>query len=124
MMRKLLLAGAAILAGGTSAMAEEEGLPGAGAPGACLEWHEAMAAAKVQNPDAALVKVLDGAMARELIDVVNKLPPQSALDGDHAALLFAASEEQFLVVIGKGACARGLVALPAAVVARMLGEPV
>jgi hypothetical protein len=130
-MRKLLLAGAAILALGASASAENPGPqvaelpPGmAEAPNSCLEWPVAMAAAQVNNPDAALVKVLEGSLAQEFIEVVNQLPPASAFDGDHAALFFKAQADQFLVVIGAGGCANHVVELPAAIFARMVGQPV
>jgi hypothetical protein len=123
-MRSLLLAGAAILAIATAAGAEEQNIPGAVAPNACLEWPVAMVAAQANNPDAALLKELEGSLAQQLIDVVNKLPPQSQFDGDHAALFFKASADQFLVVIGKGECARNVVELPASIFARMVGQPV
>ena len=63
-------------------------------------------------------------LAQEFIDFVNKLPPESRFDGDHAALFFKASDDQFLVVIGKGGCARNVVELPAALFAHMVGQPV
>jgi hypothetical protein len=127
-MRKLLLAGAALLAATAAASAEEPAMPApppnAGEPNACLEWPMAMAAAQANNPDAALVKVLQGDLAHEFIEVVNKLPPASQFDGDQAALFFKASADQFLVVIGKGDCARTVVELPASIFARMVGQPV
>jgi hypothetical protein len=127
-MRKLLLAGAALLAATAAASADEPGMsaaaPSVAEPGACLEWPAAMAAARVNNPDAALVKVLEGDLAQEFIEVVNKLPPASQFDGDQAALFFKASADQFLVVIGKGDCARSVVELPASIFARMVGQPV
>ena len=127
-MRKLLLACAALLAATAVAGAEERDLaavaPNAAEPNACLEWPVAMVAAQVNNPDASLVKVMEGSMAQQFIEVVNKLPPASQFDGDHAALFFKASADQFLVVIGKGECARNVVELPASVFAHMVGQPV
>jgi hypothetical protein len=123
-MRRLLLAGAAILAATTAASAQEQNVPGAAEPNACLEWPVAMTAAQASNPDASLLKVLEGSLAQQFIDVVNQLPPASQFDGDHAALFFKASADQFLVVIGKGECARNVVELPAAIFARMVGQPV
>jgi hypothetical protein len=121
-MRKLLLlAGAAIFAmGATNASAEDP----AGNGNACLEWPVAMVAAQVNNPDAALVKVMEGSLAQEFIDVVNQLPPASEFGGDHAALFFKETADQFLVVIGEGGCARHVVELPAAIFAKMVGQPV
>jgi hypothetical protein len=119
-MGKFFLAGAAILALGGSAGADETPVPGK----ACLEWPVAMVAAQVNNPDAALVKVLEGSLAKQFIEVVNHVPPASDFGGDHAALFFKAHVEQFLVVIGEGNCARHVVELPAAIFARMVGEPV
>lgn len=123
-MRRLLLAGAAILAATTAASAEGGYVPGAAEPNACLEWPVAMDAAQKSNPDASLLKVLEGSLAQQFIDVVNKLPPESRFDGDHAALFFKASADQFLVVIGKGDCARNVVELPASIFAHMVGQPV
>jgi hypothetical protein len=121
-MRKLFLAGAAILAlGAAPAGADEEPAPGGQS---CLEWPVAMVAAQVNNPDAALVKVLEGNLAQEFIHVVNQLPPASAFDGDHAALFFKASADQFLVVIGEAGCANHVVELPASIFAQMVGQPV
>lgn len=123
-MRKLLLAGAALLAAaGTVANAEEQAFPGADG-NSCLEWPAAMAAARIHHPDASLVEIFDGLMALQLIEVVNKVPPQSAFDGDHAALFFKPDADQFLVVIGKGDCARTVVELPASIFAQMVGQPV
>src|SRR5689334_14125484 len=121
-MRKLLLASAAILAMGTGVVAEEP--TQAQAANACLEWPVAMVAAQVNNPDASLVKVMDGSMAAQFIQVVNQLPPASTFAGDHAALFFKANADQFLVVIGEGGCARHVVELPAAIFARMVGMAV
>jgi hypothetical protein len=123
-MRGLLLAGAAILAGMTAAGADEPDRSGAAKPEACLDWPVAMVAAQANNPDASLLKVLDGAPAQEFIGFVNKLPPESRFDGDHAALFFKSSDDQFLVVIGKGGCARNVVELPASLLAHMVGQPV
>lgn len=123
-MRRLLLAGAAILAGMTAAGADEPDRSEAAKPEACLDWPGAMVAAQANNPDASLLKVLDGALAQEFIDFVNKLPPESRFDGDHAALFFKSNDDQFLVVIGKGGCARNVVELPAALFAHMVGQPV
>lgn len=123
-MRKLFLAGAALLAAaGTVANAEEQHLPGGEARG-CLEWPAAMAAARIHHPDASLVEIFDGPMALQLIEVVNKVPPRSEFDGDQAALFFKPGADQFLVVIGKGDCARTVVELPASIFARMVGQPV
>ena len=121
-MRKLLLAGAAILAFGAAANAEEFAVPPGG--GACVDWPAAMVATQSSHPDALLVKVLKGALAHEFIGVVNQLPPASDFDGDQAALFFTKSDEQFVVVIGKGDCARHVVELPASIFARMVGQPV
>ena len=121
-MRKVLLAAAATLAMGTGVVAEE---PAQEANvNACLEWPVAMVAAQVNNPDASLLKVMDGSMASQFIQVVNQLPPASEFEGDHAALFFKAKADQFLVVIGQGGCARHVVELPAAIFARMVGQPV
>lgn len=123
-MRKLLLAGAALLAlAGTPAEAQEQPLPGADAKG-CLAWPAAMAAAQMHNPDASLVEIFEGPLALELIEVVNKVPPQSQFDGDHAALFFKRDVDQFLVVIGERDCARTVVELPASIFAHMVGQPV
>ena len=121
-MRKLLLAAAASLAVASGVGAEE---PASAVPAnACLEWPVAMVAAQVNNPDASLVKVMQGSMASQFITVVNQLPPASEFTGDHAALFFKAKADQFLVVIGQGGCARHVVELPAAIFARMVGQPV
>jgi hypothetical protein len=123
-MRRLLLAGAAILVLATSASAEDPSLGTADAPKACLDWPVALVAAQANHPDAALVKEMQGEMAQEFIDVVNKLPPASTFDGDHAALFFRPNDDQFLVLIGHGSCARHVVELPAAIFAQMVGQPV
>jgi len=123
-MRKLLLVGAAFLAAaGNVANAADEPFPGAEAKG-CLAWPAAMAAARIHHPDASLVEIFDGPMALQLIEVVNKVPPQSQFDGDQAALFFKPDADQFLVVIGERDCARTVVELPASIFAQMVGQPV
>src|SRR4051794_14936853 len=59
----------------------------------CLEWPVAMVAAQVNNPDASLVKLMDGAMAGDFIRVVNALPPSSEFEGNHVALFFKAKDD-------------------------------
>jgi hypothetical protein len=108
-------------------MASPDAGPGdtAGADGQrCVEWPAAIVAAQMNNPDASLVKVMEGTLADEFIKVVNALPPASEFAGNHVALFFNGSDEQFLVVIGKDACASHVVQLPAALIARMVGQPV
>jgi hypothetical protein len=124
-MRTLLFLGAAaLLAVAGAARADEPANPDPATPQACIAWPAAMVAAQTNNPDASLLKVLEGTQAQQFIDVVNELPPQSKFDGDHAALFFKASADQFLVVIGKEGCARNVVELPAAIFAHMVGQPV
>jgi hypothetical protein len=127
-MRTLLFLGAAaLLAAVGAASAGEPQSPDPAAPAAsesCIAWPAAMVAAQASNPDASLLKVLEGTQAQQFIDVVNELPPESQFDGDHAALFFKASADQFLVVIGKNGCARNVVELPASIFAHMVGQPV
>lgn len=133
-MPKLLLAAALALPLLTGPAAAEPRLA-AGAPqggesdpvptaSRCLEWPIAMVAAQASNPDASLVKVMDGSLANDFIKVVNALPPVSLFEGDHVALFFKEKADQFLVVIGQNECAKHVVELPAAIFARMVGQPV
>jgi hypothetical protein len=88
----------------------------------CLKWPVAMVAAQANNPDAQLLRTLEGHLAHDFVNIVNQLPPASSFDGDHVALFFRKSDEQFLVVIGQDQCAKHVVELPAAIFARMLGQ--
>jgi hypothetical protein len=128
-MRTLLLAAAtAISMAAVPAMAEPEvsqpELNQAPQAGRCLEWPVALVAARMSNPDAQLVKEMDGNMASDFVRLVNALPPVSGFDGDHVALFFRPGPEQFVAVIGHASCAKHVVELPAAVFARMVGQPV
>jgi hypothetical protein len=124
-MRRVLFAAVAALplttiSAGADTGASQE--PTQAAP-QCLEWRTAIVAAQAGNPDAALVKVMDGNQAGEFIEVVNSLPPVSTFEGNHVALFFKEKAEEFMVVIGQGDCARHVVEFPASVFARMVGRP-
>jgi hypothetical protein len=88
----------------------------------CLQWPVAMVAAQANNPDAQFLRTMEGSIANEFVRIVNQLPPVSQFDGDHVALFFRKSDEQFLVVIGQNECAKHVVELPAAIFQRMLGQ--
>ena len=88
----------------------------------CLEWPVAMTATQASNPDASMLKLMDGQLAMDFISIVNQLPPASHFDGNQVVLFFKPSEEHFLVLIGKKECASYVVELPASVFRRMVGE--
>jgi hypothetical protein len=120
-MRRFLLATAAalpivIVAAGAQERAEAQQAP------SCIEWPLAMKAAQAGNPDAELVRVMEGNLAHDFVTIVNQLPPVSSFDGDHVALFFKKTDDQFLVVIGQDHCARHVVELPAAAFAQMIGQ--
>jgi hypothetical protein len=119
-MRNLLFSVATVLSLCTGAASGEE--PGAQQELSCLKWPVAMVAAQANNPDAQLVRVLQGDLAHDFVTIVNQLPPVSTFDGDHVALFFRKSDSQFLVVIGEDQCAKHVVELPAAIFARMIGQ--
>lgn len=127
-MRSLLLAATAAFVLSAGVVQAEPSSTGNGNPpttggaGKCVEWPAALVAAQMQNPDASLVKVMDGSVAKAFIKIVNQLPPVSSFDGNHVALFFNKNADQFLVVIGQEACARDVVQLPAAIFAAMVGE--
>jgi hypothetical protein len=128
-MRRVLVAAAAVLALSTAGVMAQDQL-GRSDPSdadvqgqqSCLKWPVAMVAAQANNPDAQLVRTMEGHLAHDFVSIVNQLPPASTFDGDHVALFFRKSDEQFLVVIGQDQCARHVVELPAAIFARMLGQ--
>lgn len=119
-MRSLLLAATAAFVLSAGVVQAEPS--STGDAGKCVEWPAALVAAQMQNPDASLVKVMDGSVAKAFIKIVNQLPPVSSFDGNHVALFFNKNADQFLVVIGQEACARDVVQLPAAIFAAMVGE--
>jgi hypothetical protein len=120
-MRRLLVSATAALSLFAGAAVGEE--PGAQEQGlSCLRWPVAMIAAQANNPDAQLVRVMEGNLAHDFVGIVNQLPPVSTFDGDHVALFFRKSDSQFLVVIGQDQCAKHVVELPAAIFARMIGQ--
>jgi len=133
-MHKIFLAAAgalALIVGQASAQsvteATAEAAAGAqsptGAAGAqCMEWPVAMTATQASNPDASMLKLMDGQMAQDFINIVNQLPPVSHFDGSQVALFFKPSEEHFLVLIGKKECASYVVELPASIFRRMVGQ--
>ena len=124
-MRTLLLAAATALSVATvPAMAEQDAVAAAPQGSRCLEWPMALTAARMTNPDAQLVKEMDGSLASDFVRLVNALPPVSGFDGDHVALFFRPGAEQFVALIGHASCAKHVVELPAAVFARMVGQPV
>lgn len=119
-MRHVLLAAAAVLTLSSAAATAQDQVPGTGS--SCLQWPVAMVAAQANNPDAQLLRTMEGKMANEFVQIVNQLPPASTFDGDHVALFFRKSDQQFLVVIGQDQCARHVVELPAAIFQRMIGQ--
>ena len=126
-MRHVVLAAAAALVLTTSGASAQDQLGRSDpidppAQQSCLKWPVAMVAAQANNPDAQLVRTLEGHLAHDFVSIVNQLPPASTFDGDHVALFFRKSDEQFLVVIGQDQCAKHVVELPAAIFARMLGQ--
>jgi len=124
-MRQVLLAAAAALTlSTTAATAQDQVAQGdLQAPGqSCLQWPVAMVAAQANNPDAQLLRTMEGKMANEFVQIVNQLPPASTFDGDHVALFFRKSDQQFLVVIGQDQCARHVIELPAVIFQRMIGQ--
>jgi hypothetical protein len=128
-MRQVVVAAAAALALSTAGATAQDELgrsdptePQTQAQQGCLKWPVAMVAAQANNPGAQLVRNFEGHLAHDFVNIVNQLPPASSFDGDHVALFFRKSDEQFLVVIGQDQCARHVVELPAAIFARMLGQ--
>jgi hypothetical protein len=87
-----------------------------------MEWPVALTATQTSNPDASMLKLMDGQMAQDFINIVNQLPPESHFDGNQVALFFKPSEEHFLVLIGKKECASYVVELPASIFRRMVGQ--
>jgi len=129
-MHKIFLAAAgalALIVGQASAQSVTEATAGAQSPtevaGAqCMEWPVALTATQTSNPDASMLKLMDGQMAQDFINIVNQLPPVSHFDGSQVALFFKPSEEHFLVLIGKKECASYVVELPASIFRRMVGR--
>jgi hypothetical protein len=124
-MRHFLLAAAAALVLSSAAATAQDQLAEQGQPGpaaSCLRWPVAMIAAQANNPDAQLLRTMEGQVANDFVRIVNQLPPISTFDGDHVALFFRKSDQQFLVVIGQDQCARHVVELPVAIFQRMLGQ--
>lgn len=118
-MRKTFLVAAAafaMLAGRADAQPTEV----AGAQ--CMEWPVALTATQSSNPDASLLKLMDGQMAQDFIQIVNQLPPESHFDGNQVVLFFKPDNEQFLVLIGKKECASYVVELPASIFRQMVGR--
>jgi hypothetical protein len=116
-MRKIFLVAAgalALLAGQAKAEPASNAPPAiTDAAGAqCMEWPVALTATQTSNPDASMLKLMDGQMAQDFINIVNQLPPESHFDGSQVALFFKPSEEHFLVLIGKKECASYVVELP------------
>jgi hypothetical protein len=124
-MRHFLLAAAAALVLSSAAATAQDQLAEQAQPGpgpSCLRWPVAMIAAQANNPDAQLLRTMEGQVANDFVRIVNQLPPVSTFDGDHVALFFRKSDQQFLVVIGQDQCARHVVELPVAIFQRMLGQ--
>jgi hypothetical protein len=88
----------------------------------CMEWPVAMTATQASNPGASMLKLMDGQLAQDFINIVNQLPPESHFDGSQVALFFKPSEEHFLVLIGKKECASYVVELPASIFRQMVGQ--
>jgi hypothetical protein len=121
-MRRVLLAAAAALTLSATGVGAQDQTAEQGQGASCLQWPVAMIAAQANNPDAKLLRTMEGNLAHDFVTIVNQLPPVSAFDGDHVALFFRTSDENFLVVIGQNECARHVVELPAAIIQRMLGQ--
>jgi hypothetical protein len=123
-MRQVLLAAAAVLTlSSAAATAQDQVVGESQAQGpSCLQWPVAMVAAQANNPDAQLLRTMEGKIANDFVRIVNQLPPVSTFDGDHVALFFRKSDQQFLVVIGENQCAKHVVELPAAIFQRMIGQ--
>jgi hypothetical protein len=123
-MRQVLLAAAAVLTLSSAAATAQDQVVGESpvqGP-SCLQWPVAMVAAQANNPDAQLLRMMEGKIANDFVRIVNQLPPVSTFDGDHVALFFRKSDQQFLVVIGENQCAKHVVELPAAIFQRMIGQ--
>jgi len=128
-MQKIFLAAAgafALLAGQANAQSVTEAAgaqpPTEIAGAQCMEWPVALTATQTSNPDASMLKLMDGQMAQDFISIVNQLPPVSHFDGSQVALFFKPSEEHFLVLIGKKECASYVIELPASIFRRMVGQ--
>jgi hypothetical protein len=125
-MRKIFLVAAgalALLAGQANADPTTSAQSAADTAGAqCMEWPVALTATQTSNPDASMLKLMDGQMAQDFINIVNQLPPVSHFAGSQVALFFKPSEEHFLVLIGKKECASYVVELPASIFRRMVGR--
>jgi hypothetical protein len=89
----------------------------------CLQWPAAMTAAQTSSPDASLVKVMEGNLASQFIQIVNEVPPVSDVSGDHVALFYRPQVGQFMIVVGHEGCATHVLELPASVFERMVGRP-
>src|SRR5690242_862448 len=92
----LVAAGAlALFAGQANAEPMTNAQAAAGAGAQCMEWPVALTATQTSNPDASMLKLMDGQMAQDFINIVNQLPPESHFDGSQVALFFKPSEEHF-----------------------------
>ena len=118
-MRKTFLVAAAALAM-MAGRADAQSTEAAGSQ--CMEWPVALTATQSSNPDASLLKLMDGQLAQDFIHIVNQLPPESHFDGNQVVLFFKPDNEQFLVLIGKKECASYVVELPASIFRQMVGR--
>jgi hypothetical protein len=127
-MRRSILAGAVLflgLAAGTQAYAEPAAQPEQAAQSLqCTKWPMAVKLAQTNNPDASLVKVFDGVVAQQFVQIVNTLPPASNMNGNHVALFYNEDVQEFIALIGQGDCATYIVEVPSSVLAGMLGQEV
>jgi hypothetical protein len=121
-MRRVLLAAVAVLTLSSVGVDAQDQMVQQGQGSSCLQWPVAMIAAQANNPDAQLLRTMEGHLAHDFVSIVNQMPPVSTFDGDHVALFFRKSDENFLVVIGQNECARHVVELPASIFQRMLGQ--
>jgi hypothetical protein len=123
-MRKAFLAAAVSSVAFISAGAGAQESPAAAPAGkSCMQWPAAMTAAQTSSPDAALVKVMEGNLASQFIQIVNEVPPVSDVAGDHVALFYRPQSGQFMIVVGQESCATHVLELPASVFERMVGRP-
>lgn len=102
---------------GVTAGAQARDAAGATSPpattgAACLGWPMALLAARQGDPSAQVVEMMDGAKAKQFLDIVNAMPPRSNVSGDHVAVVMAPDVHAVIVVAGERDCATAIIRLP------------
>jgi len=86
--------------------------PEAGRTEGCMTWQSVIGATREADPNAEMIKLVEGEDAQEIFAVLNAMPPVSNLGGDHIAIVFEPKRDQLLFIAGDRDCATGIVQIP------------